>query len=426
VFSSQRGYDAASNVTAVTTTLAAGTGGTDNQAFCYDEQNRLVWAGASGTPSCGGTLTPGSLTSASYTQTFVYDTLDRLTSGSLGSYTYGDSAHLHAVTSSGSSPTSIGYTGQRADSATGLDYYHARYYDPVAGQFASADTMADGLNRYGYVRGNPTTATDPSGHRMVSQDEYGCGNCDFYVDNVTVVHEGCANPDLGCSYANATRAVVGSGNLQQKGTDNTPTVYSYGSKQNGALLTGFKGKSSDNFIKAMEDLRNMWQRFLDADSQYGSLAIDIASLIGAFATQVGQCLLTEGVACHLADGDELQQLKDEYDANLTGIEQLAVTVAQESVDNYNHSIAALKGAASKGQTVWYMQMMWLGHNASRYSQVLGGTSFFTGWGDQPPPDALLAIGESMRAQCAEYPSSPWGNSPGVNASQDSTYVGPCI
>ena len=69
--------------------------------------------------------------------------------------------------SSGSSPTSLGYTGQRADSTTGLDYYHARYYDPVAGQFTSADTVDDGLNRYGYVAGNPTTAMDPSGHRRV-------------------------------------------------------------------------------------------------------------------------------------------------------------------------------------------------------------------------------------------------------------------
>ncbi len=70
----------------------------------------------------------------------------------------------------GTSPTSLGYTGQRADASTGLDYYQARYYDPVAGQFTSADSVADGLNRYGYVAGNPTTATDPSGHMLCSAD----------------------------------------------------------------------------------------------------------------------------------------------------------------------------------------------------------------------------------------------------------------
>ena len=65
---------------------------------------------------------------------------------------------------SGALPTDYGYTGQRADASSGLDYYGARYYDPTVGQFTSADTLlAGGLNRYGYVGGNPTTATDPSG-----------------------------------------------------------------------------------------------------------------------------------------------------------------------------------------------------------------------------------------------------------------------
>ncbi len=73
--------------------------------------------------------------------------------------------------SNGSSPTTLGYTGQRADASTGLDYYQARYYDPAAGQFTSADTVNDGLNRYGYVHGNPTTATDPSGHKMCMDDD---------------------------------------------------------------------------------------------------------------------------------------------------------------------------------------------------------------------------------------------------------------
>jgi RHS repeat-associated protein len=71
----------------------------------------------------------------------------------------------------GTMPTSFAFTGQRADSTTGLDYYGARYYDPQAGQFTSADTIlpgggADpwGLSRYAYVAGNPINNVDPSGH----------------------------------------------------------------------------------------------------------------------------------------------------------------------------------------------------------------------------------------------------------------------
>jgi RHS repeat-associated protein len=66
---------------------------------------------------------------------------------------------------SGILPTDIGFTHQRANTTTGLDDYGARWYDPLAGQFASADTtLAGGLNRYAYVAGNPETLTDPSGH----------------------------------------------------------------------------------------------------------------------------------------------------------------------------------------------------------------------------------------------------------------------
>jgi hypothetical protein len=50
----------------------------------------------------GTSLTAGTLGAASYTQTFAYDNLNRLTNGPLGGYIYGDAAHLHAVTSIGS------------------------------------------------------------------------------------------------------------------------------------------------------------------------------------------------------------------------------------------------------------------------------------------------------------------------------------
>ncbi len=74
---------------------------------------------------------------------------------------------------SGTLPTDHGFTGQRSDAATsGLDYDNARYYDPIAGQFTSADTtLAGGLNRYGYVDSNPETWVDPSGHELRPGDE---------------------------------------------------------------------------------------------------------------------------------------------------------------------------------------------------------------------------------------------------------------
>jgi RHS repeat-associated protein len=70
-------------------------------------------------------------------------------------------------------PTDYGFTGQRSDATTGLQYFGSRFYDPAAGQFVSADTILPGngldppgLSRYAYVEGNPVDRTDPSGHYM--------------------------------------------------------------------------------------------------------------------------------------------------------------------------------------------------------------------------------------------------------------------
>ncbi len=69
--------------------------------------------------------------------------------------------------SAGTVDTAKGFTGQYSDDLTGLDYYMARYYDPVIGRFLSADTVQDnweGMDPYAYVSGNPETETDPTGH----------------------------------------------------------------------------------------------------------------------------------------------------------------------------------------------------------------------------------------------------------------------
>lgn len=344
-FDQARTFDGASNVISANTTLPSGT---DNQVFCYDEQNRLTWAGTGGNPSCGTPIQQGTLSGSSYSLNASYDNLGRMVNGPTpGTYTYGDPAHLHALTaaqtyvcvskcaltsswtatydaaghmtcrapstgsfcssstntgaqlsydaegrlvawqnaptsptttagflydnqgnrveqqvtqsgtttttvyvgnleqvsttgtstttmtyyyagsariaeavngvfsylaadglgsanvaldpngnvtasvlykpyggvrySNGTMPTDYGFTGQRADNATGLDYYNARYYDPVAGQFISADVILPGggydiwgLSRYAYVEGNPVARTDPSGNLL----ESGGAGCD--------------------------------------------------------------------------------------------------------------------------------------------------------------------------------------------------------------------------------------------------------
>jgi RHS repeat-associated protein len=67
--------------------------------------------------------------------------------------------------SRGTMPTSYGFTHQRLD-GSGLNYFHARYYDASLGQFTSADTV-QGPNRYAYTGGNPETRTDPTGQFVI-------------------------------------------------------------------------------------------------------------------------------------------------------------------------------------------------------------------------------------------------------------------
>ena len=72
--------------------------------------------------------------------------------------------------SSGSTPTSYRFTGQREDVTIGLYFYNNRYYDPMLGRFTQADTIVpnpgnpQSLNRYAYVLNNPLAYTDPTGH----------------------------------------------------------------------------------------------------------------------------------------------------------------------------------------------------------------------------------------------------------------------
>ncbi len=67
-------------------------------------------------------------------------------------------------------PTDHRYTGQKYDSASGLHYYGARYYDFHVGTFISPDTIVPDptnvfdYNRFMYVRGRVMNYNDPTGY----------------------------------------------------------------------------------------------------------------------------------------------------------------------------------------------------------------------------------------------------------------------
>ncbi|MFI5215717.1 MAG: RHS repeat-associated core domain-containing protein [Candidatus Limnocylindria bacterium] len=70
------------------------------------------------------------------------------------------------LASSGTSSSTLRYTGREHDSLSGLYYYRARYYDPEIGRFLSEDPMGFGggdVNLYAYVGNNPISANDPRG-----------------------------------------------------------------------------------------------------------------------------------------------------------------------------------------------------------------------------------------------------------------------
>ena len=72
--------------------------------------------------------------------------------------------------STGTTPTTWRFTGQREDATIGLYYFNARYLDPVLGRFISPDTIVpdpgnpQALNRYSYGLNRPTVLIDPTGH----------------------------------------------------------------------------------------------------------------------------------------------------------------------------------------------------------------------------------------------------------------------
>jgi len=84
-----------------------------------------------------------------------------------GTFTY--DAWGNETGSTGSATTPFGFAGEYLDSASGLYYMRARWYDPMTGQFTSLDPDAETTEQpFSYAKNSPMNQTDSTG-------QYVCG-----------------------------------------------------------------------------------------------------------------------------------------------------------------------------------------------------------------------------------------------------------
>jgi len=154
--------------------------------YMYDQSGTLMFSknitdrkSTQYIPGAGMTLARIDSTGSSHDLTYLHN--DHLGSLSSGTNRFGQISWQErytpfgeALTPNGVNDNKGGFTGHVKDTATGLNYMQARYYDPNIGRFLSIDpvTFMDSgnpgsFNRYAYTFNDPVNKTDPTGEFCV-------------------------------------------------------------------------------------------------------------------------------------------------------------------------------------------------------------------------------------------------------------------
>ena len=143
----------------------------------------------------------------------------------------------------GASASTHKFTGKERDSESGLDNFGARYYASSLGRFMTPDPMGghqedpQTLNKYAYVRNNPTTLTDPTGLDSYLQCQQASSTCasqtvgrDKDGNAQTALVQGVTNSDK-----SFTATLIGNANPDGSGglVDKTTGTGAYTASVNG-------------------------------------------------------------------------------------------------------------------------------------------------------------------------------------------------
>ncbi len=122
------------------------------------------------------------ITTSGGVDTITYLHADQIGSANTGTTSTGAISWREQYTPFGRTLTSplvnnyqAGFTGHIKDSATGLNYMQARYYDSLIGRFLSTDPIGfspkrpEMFGRYTYVNNNPVNGVDPDGKAPFDQ-----------------------------------------------------------------------------------------------------------------------------------------------------------------------------------------------------------------------------------------------------------------
>ena len=162
--------------------IVARTEAGDTVEYVYDSMGGLLravsasdrswWVYADGVPLAQHTSTG----STAYLHTDIRGDV-RLATDTTGvvtdTWTYSVDGQLTVDT--GTTPVSVGWRGETRDTATGLIWLRARWYDPATARFLSADPWHGdpsnpiSLNRYVYANADPVNMHDPTGLEVLAQ-----------------------------------------------------------------------------------------------------------------------------------------------------------------------------------------------------------------------------------------------------------------